>query len=121
MSTQTQSIPISSNLFDKLRAAQAQSKQEEHAALKKKLHITIASRKSGWQDTSGNEAVMLAARRSLIREHIAKGAIMKKLGMESLPFATVWRDYLERNAVKSSPVKHETCTTSNCGCDTKGH
>jgi len=108
----TQIAPLMQNLEE----AKAKSKAEERAALKKKLKCTMQSRKSGWRDTSGNEDLITAARRGLIREHIAKTAIMKELGVEDIPtFADVWTDYLERNTTKNQPKKK--CTTSNCGCE----
>jgi hypothetical protein len=102
-------------LMQKLEEAKAKYKAEERIALKKKLKCTMQSRKSGWQDTSGNEDLITAARRGLIREHIAKVAIMKQLGMDDIPtFAEVWRNYLERNSSNHSHENH--CTTSSCGC-----
>ena len=127
-------------LMQKLEVAQEISQREHRAALKLKLRnklqeqrtfeqepvTTRSSRTSGkgsslanhhplFKDPSGNDALMLAARRGLIREHIAKVAIMKQVGMEEIPtFADVWQNYLERN---SSNHSHEThCTTSSCGC-----
>jgi len=102
-------------LIKQFEEAKAKSKAEERTALKKKLKCAIQSRKSGWRDTSGNEDFMMAARRGLIREHIAKVAIMKQMEMGDIPtFADVWTDYLERNTTKNQPKKK--CTTSNCGC-----
>ena len=128
-------------LMQKLEVAQEISKLEHRAALKLKLRnklqeqrtfeqepvTTQSSRTSrkGWsranhhplfKDPSGNDAIWLAAKRSLVREHIAKVDIMKQMGMEEIPtFAEVWQNYLERN---SSNHSHEThCTTSNCGCE----
>jgi len=102
-------------LMQKLEEAKTKSKVEERIALKKKLKCTMQSRKSGWQDTSGNEYIVTAARRGLIREHIAKVAIMKHMGVEDIPtFADVWANYLERNAAKNQPKKKST--TSSCGC-----
>ena len=107
--------PIIKSLLRNLEEAKAKSKTEERTALKKKLKCTLASRKSGWRDTSGNEDLIMAAKRSLIREHIAKVAIMKQMGVEYIPtFADVWADYLERNTAKNQPKKKYT--TSNCGC-----
>jgi len=128
-------------LIKKLEEAKTKSKTEEHAALKLKLrnklqeqsrheknqfswHSPASTRRgedrrhmgeSPWMDTSGNDALMLAARRGLIREHIAKVAIMKQMEMEDIPtFADVWQNYLER---KSSNYSHKThSTTSSCGC-----
>jgi hypothetical protein len=98
----------------KLEEAKALSKAEERAALKKKLKYTIECRKSGWRDTSDNEDIVTAARRGLIREHIAKADIMKQMGMGDIPsFAEVWANYLEENAAKNQPK----CATSNCGCE----
>lgn len=103
-------------LIQQLEEAKAKSKAEERVALKKKLKCTLASRASGWRDTSGNEDLVTAAKRGLIREHIAKTAIMKELGMEDIPtFAEVWLNYLERNSPNHSHKNH--CTTSNCGCN----
>ena len=103
-------------LIKQFEEAKSKSKAEERAALKKKLKCAIHSRKSGWRDTSGSEDFMMAARRGLIREHIAKVAIMKQMEMEDIPtFAEVWENYLVRN---SSNHSHEThCSTSNCGCE----
>ena len=127
-------------LMQKLEVAQEISQQEHHAALKLKLRnklqerrifeqepvTTRSSRTSGkgsslanhhplFKDPSGNDALMLAARRGLIREHIAKVAIMKQMEMEDIPtFADVWQNYLER---KSPNHSHEThTTTGSCGC-----
>jgi len=127
-------------LMQKLEVAQEISQQEHRAALKLKLRNKLqeqrifeqepvttqssrTSRKVHSRDnhyslhinTSGNDALMLAARRGLIREHIAKVAIMKQMEMEDIPiFADVWQNYLER---KSSNHSHEThSTTSSCGC-----
>ena len=102
--------------MQKLKEAKAKSKAEERIALKKKLKCTLASRKFGWRDTSGNEDLITAARRGLIREHIAKVAIMKQMGLEDIPtFADVWNGYLERNTPNNQPKKK--CTTSNCECE----
>ena len=128
-------------LMQKLEVAQEISQQEHRAALKLKLRNKLqeqrifeqepvttqssrTSRKVHSRDnhyslhinTSGNDALMLAARRGLIREHIAKVAIMKQMEMEDIPiFADVWQNYLERNTTKNQPKKK--CTTSNCGCE----
>lgn len=108
--------PIIKSLLQKLEEAKAESKAEERVALKNKLKCTLASRKSGWRDTSGNEALIMAARRGLIREHIAKVTIMKQMGVEDIPtFAAVWENYLEGNTAINHPKKK--CTTSNCGCE----
>jgi len=128
-------------LIQQLEEAKTKSKTEERAALKLKLRNKLQeqsrheknqfswhspasmrrgreSRRMGespWMDTSGNDALMVAARRGLIREHIAKVAIMKQMEMEDIPtFADVWQNYLER---KSPNHSHEThTTTSSCGC-----
>jgi hypothetical protein len=129
-------------LMQKLEVAQEISQREHRAALKLKLRNKLqeqrtfeqepifqfsrSSRTSGKGsqranhlplhiDTSGNDALIIAAKRSLVREHIAKVDIMKQMGMEEIPtFAEVWQNYLERN---SSNHSHEThCTTSSCGC-----
>ena len=127
-------------LMQKLEVAQEISKLEHRAALKLKLRNKLqeqrifeqepvttrssrTSRKGSscanhhplFKDPSGNDAIWLAAKRSLVREHIAKVDIMKQMGMEEIPtFAEVWQNYLERN---SSNHSHEThCTTSNCEC-----
>ena len=109
-------------LLKKLEEAKIKSKMEERAALKNKLKCTMESRKmkfdkgSIWQDTSGNEDLITAARRGLIREHIAKVAIMKQMGVEDIPtFADVWANYLERNTPNNQPKKK--CITSNCECE----
>ena len=108
--------PIIKSLLQNLEKAKIKSKAEERVALKNKLKCTLASRKSGWRDTSGNEDLITATRRGLIREHIAKVAIMEQMGLEDIPtFATVWANYLERNTAKNQPKKK--CTTSNCGCE----
>ncbi len=128
-------------LMQKLEVAQEISQQEHRAALKLKLRnklqeqrtfeqkpvTTRSSRTSGkghscanhhplFKDLSGNDALLLAAKRSLVREHIATVDIMKQMGVEEIPtFAEVWQNYLERN---SSNHSHEThCTTSSCGCE----
>jgi len=130
-------------LIKQLEEAKTKSKTEERAALKLKLsnklqeqsrreknqfsrHFPASRRRSGqflprgkaesqWMDTSGSDALMMAARRGLIREHIAKVAIMKQLGMEDIPtFADVWQDYLERKYPNHSHETHST--TGNCGC-----
>ena len=126
-------------LIQQLEEAKTKSKTEERAALKLKLRNKLQeqsrheknqfsgpasmrrggeSRRMGespWMDTSGNDALMVAARRGLIREHIAKVAIMKQMEMEDIPtFADVWQNYLERKSPNNS---HEThTTTSSCGC-----
>jgi hypothetical protein len=128
-------------LIQQLEEAKTKSKTEERAALKLKLrnklqeqsrheknqfswHSSASMRRGGesrrmgespWMDTSGNDALMVAARRGLIREHIAKVAIMKQMEMEDIPtFADVWQNYLER---KSPNHSHEThTTTGSCGC-----
>ena len=128
-------------LMQKLAVAQEISQREHRTALKLKLRnklqeqrtfgqepvTTRSSRTSGkgssianhhplFKDPSGNDALMLAARRGLIREHIAKVAIMKHMEMEDIPtFADVWQNYLERNTTKNQPKKK--CTTSDCGCE----
>ncbi len=109
--------PIITSLLQKLEEAKAESKAEERIALKKKLKCTMQSRKSGWRDTSGNEDLITATRRGLIREHIANVALLEQIGMEDIPtFVDVWNDYLERNTAKNQPKKK--CTVSNCECET---
>ena len=117
MSTQTTFNHVEVKpLLQKLKEAKAKSKAEERTALKKKLKCTLASRKSGWRDTSGNEDLITAARRGLIREHIANVAILEQIGMKDIPtFIDVWNDYLERNTAINQPKKK--CTTSNCDCE----
>ena len=109
-------------LLQKLKEAKAKSKAEERTALKKKMRCAMESRKmkfdkgSIWRDTSGNEDLITAARRGLIREHIANVAILEQLGMKDIPtFVDVWDDYLERNTAINQPKKK--CTTSNCDCE----
>jgi hypothetical protein len=103
-------------LLQQLDAARKKSKAEERTALKKKMRCTMESRKSGWRDTSGNEDLITAARRGLIREHIAKVAIMEQMGLEDIPtFADVWANYLESNTANNQPKKK--CITSNCECE----
>ncbi len=127
-------------LMQKLEVAREISQREHRAALRLKLRnklqeqrifkqepvTTCSSRTSGkglsranhhplYTDTSGNDAILLAAKRSLIREHVAKVAIMKQLGIENIPtFAEVWETYLERHSSNDSHESH--CTTSSCGC-----
>ena len=128
-------------LIEQFEVAKEISQREHRAALKLKLRnklqeqrtfeqeplTTRGSRTSGkgwaiannhplFNDPSGNDALLLSAKRSLIREHIAKIAIMKQVGMEKIPtFAEVWQNYLDGN---SSNRSHEThCSTSNCGCE----
>ena len=134
--THTQIAP----LMQKLEVAREISQQEHRAALKLKLRnklqeqrifaqepvTTRSFRTSGkgssranhhplFTDPSGNDALLLAAKRSLIREHVAKVAIMQQMGIENIPtFAEVWDTYLERNSSNHSHESH--CTTSSCGC-----
>jgi len=104
--------PDVSSLLQQLEAVRAQGKAEERIALKKKMRCTMEGRKSGWRDTSGNEEIIMTARRGLIREHIAKVAIMKQMGLENIPtFAVVWNEYMERNNENHHKKK---CTISNC-------
>ena len=118
-----------------LRAVEIQNKKEKHAALKKKLHVTLANRRANplvfedsnavkWTvsnyDTSGNDAVLHAERRSLIREHIAKVVVLKELGVENIPtFAEVWANYIDSDQSETIQKNDEQCTTTNCACDTK--
>ena len=117
-------------LMHKLKVAQEISKHEHRAALKLKLRNKLQEQRTFEQepvttrssnhhplfkDPSGNDALIVAAKRSLIREHIVKVAIMKQMGMEEIPtFAEVWQNYLERNSSNHSHEAH--CTTSSCEC-----
>jgi hypothetical protein len=140
MSTKTITHTQIAPLMQKLKVAREISQQEHRAALKLKLRnklqeqrifeqepvTTRSSRTSGkgssranhhplFTDPSGNDALLLAAKRSLIREHVAKVAIMQQMGIENIPtFAEVWDTYLERNSSNHSHESH--CTTSSCGC-----
>jgi hypothetical protein len=128
MSTQTLNTTQIAPLMRKLEVAREISQQEHRAALKLKLRNKLQERGDSpltnnhplFKDPSGNDALLLAAKRSLIREHIAKVAIMKQVGMETIPpFSEVWENYLERNSSNHSHEGHSHeghCTTSSCGC-----
>jgi len=124
-------------MLSNLKAVEVQNNKEKRAALKKKLHVTLANRRNNplvfkdskndaikWavsnHDTSGNEAVLHAERRSFIREHIAKVDILKELGVENIPtFAEVWSNYIDSDQSETIQKNDEQCTTTNCACDTK--
>jgi len=98
-----------------LEVAREISQQERRAALKLKLKHSRNSKHSLFKDTSGNDALLLAAKRSFVREHIAKVAIMKRMGIKTIPtFAEVWEAYLER--MNNKGASHGCCATSSCGC-----
>ena len=140
MSTKTIPRTQIAPLMQKLEVAREISQQEHRAALQLKLRnkiqeqriftqapvTTRSSRTSGkgssranhhplFTDPSGNDALLLAAKRSFVREHIAKVAIMKKMGIKTIPtFAEVWEAYLER--MNNKDASEGCCTTSSCGC-----
>jgi len=124
MSTQTLNTTQVAPLMQQLEVAREISHQEHRAALKLKLRNKLQERVNSsftnncnplYEDPSGNNALIIAAKRSLIREHIAKVAILKQMGIETIPpFSEVWKNYLERNSPNHSHDNH--CTTSSCGC-----
>ncbi len=116
MSTKTISATKISPLMMQLEASRNISKQERRAALKLKLKNSCNSKHSLFKDPSGNDALVLAQKRALIREHITKVAIMKQMGIKTIPtFAEVWEAFLER--VNDKSESHGCCTTSSCGCE----
>ncbi len=140
MSTKTIPRTQIAPLMQTLEVAREISQQEHRAALKLKLRnkiqeqriftqapvTTRSSRTSAkgssranhhplFTDPSGNDALLLAAKRSFVREHIAKVAIMKQMGIKTIPtFAEVWEAYLER--MNNNDTSEGCCTTSSCGC-----
>ena len=116
MSTKTISTTKISPLMKQLEASRNISKQERRTALKLKLKNSRNNKHILFTDSSGNDALVLAQKRALIREHIAKVAIMKQMGIKTIPtFAEVWEAFLERINDKSE--SHGCCTTSSCGCE----
>ena len=115
MSTKTISTTKISPLMKQLEASRNISKQERRAALKLKLKNSRNNKHILFTDSSGNDALVLAQKRALIREHITKVAIMKQMGIKTIPtFAEVWEAFLER--VNDKSESHGCCTTSSCGC-----
>ena len=115
MSTKTISTTKISPLMKQLEASRNISKQERRAALKLKLKNSRNNKHILFPDSSGNDALVLAQKRALIREHITKVAIMKQMGIKTIPtFAEVWEAFLER--VNDKSESHGCCTTSSCGC-----
>ena len=90
------------------------SRKERRAALKLKLKNKRENCNSLFKDTSGNDALLLAEKRALIREHITKTAVMKQMGVKNIPsFIEVWNGYLDR--IKNG-ISGSCCETSSCGC-----
>lgn len=115
MSTKTISTTKISPLMMQLEASRNISKQERRAALKLKLKNSRNNKHILFKDSSGNDALMLAEKRALIREHITRTALMKQMGVENIPtFSEVWNNYLER--INNKSESEECCATSSCGC-----
>ena len=107
----TQIAPLMHNL----EVSRDISRKERRDALKLKLKNKLDGKNNLFVDTSGNDAFMLAEKRALIREHIAKVAIMKQMGIQTIPtFAEVWEAFLER--INNKGDSGGCCSTSNCGC-----
>ena len=115
MSTKTISATKISPLMMQLEASRNISKQERRAALKLKLKNSRNSKHSLFKDPSGNDALLLAEKRALIREHITRTVLMKQMGVKNIPtFAEVWNSYLER--MNNKGASGGCCATSSCGC-----
>ena len=115
MSTKTIPTTKISPLMKQLEASRNISKQERRAALKLKLKNSRNNKHILFTDSSGNDALMLAEKRALIREHITRAALMKQMGVKNIPtFAEVWNSYLER--LNNKGAYGGCCTTSSCGC-----